>query len=181
MSLAERIETLHSLVRLIVEASGVVVQEWQAAAMDSPGTDPATSLLPSLALYDARRTVLGACGMLSDTVAEPQQRLMEIALGYYVPRALHVAAEGHIADILAVADPAEGMHIQTIAHKASVEQQKLGGCQSCPSSPLIRLEQLGCSVLYVRSMYSRRSAKTTMSTPGRRRPWQETTRCGAGC
>ena len=78
MSLDARIQTLRGLVRLINDASAVVIQEWQAEAKD-PNPPADASLLPSPALYDARRTLVGACGMAADLVAEPKQRLMEIA------------------------------------------------------------------------------------------------------
>ncbi|KZT63929.1 S-adenosyl-L-methionine-dependent methyltransferase [Daedalea quercina L-15889] len=124
MSLAERVAKLRDLVRLINDASEVVIQEWQAELKDS-SVDPSTSLLPSAELFDARRSLLGACGMVSDIVAEPQHRLMEIASEYYISRALHVAAEGRIADILVDADPEEGLHVKEIALKTGVEQWKL--------------------------------------------------------
>ncbi|KZT63930.1 S-adenosyl-L-methionine-dependent methyltransferase [Daedalea quercina L-15889] len=124
MSLAEKIETLRSLVRLINDASEVVFQEWQAE-LKSPSPDPLSSLLPSPELFEGRRSLLGACGMVSDIIAEPQQRLMEMSVGYFTSRALHIAADAHVAEILAGADPAEGMHVKEIAHKAGTEQWKL--------------------------------------------------------
>lgn len=125
MSLDERINHLRDLVRLINDASEVVIHEWQAEAKD-PNPPADASLLPSQVLYDARRTLLGACGMASDLVAEPQQRLMEVSIGYYSSRALHVAAEGRVADIIAEADTGEGVHVSEIASKTGVEHRKLG-------------------------------------------------------
>ncbi|EPT04774.1 hypothetical protein FOMPIDRAFT_1027546 [Fomitopsis schrenkii] len=124
MSLDERINHLRDLVRLINDASEVVIHEWQAEAKD-PNPPADASLLPSQVLYDARRTLLGACGMASDLVAEPQQRLMEVSIGYYSSRALHVAAEGRVADIIAEADTGEGVHVSEIASKTGVEHRKL--------------------------------------------------------
>ena len=125
LELEARIKTLRALVRLINDASEVVIQEWQTQAKD-PNPPVDASLLPSPALYDARRTLVGACGMTSDLVAEPQQRLMEISCGYYSSRALHVAAEGRVADVIAEADEGDGVHVSEIASKTGVEHRKLG-------------------------------------------------------
>ena len=125
MSLEERVKNLRDLVRLINDAAEVIVQEWQSEAGDlNPPAD--ASLLPSPALYDARRTLVGACGMASDLVAEPRQRLMEISVGYYSSRALHIAAQGRVADVIADADTGEGVHVYEIANKTGVEHRKLG-------------------------------------------------------
>lgn len=129
LELEERIKALRDLVRLINDASEVVIQEWRTQAKD-PNPPADAPLLPSPALYDARRTLVGACGMASDLVAEPQQRLMEIACGYYSSRALHVAAEGRVADVLAETDKGEGVHVSAIASKTGVEHRKLGTARS---------------------------------------------------
>ncbi|KAH9927650.1 S-adenosyl-L-methionine-dependent methyltransferase [Fomitopsis serialis] len=133
MSLAERIGTLRHLVRLITDSSEVVIREWQTEETE-PSADSTTSLLPSPDLFNARRTVLGACGMVSDVVAEPQHRLMEFASEYHVSRALHVAAEGRIPDILADANPAKGLHVKEIAQQAGIEHRKLARILRCLAS-----------------------------------------------
>lgn len=127
MTVTDQVETLRSVVRLLSDASEVVIKEWEAGAQkSSPEVTPLHPLLPSAELYSARRVVLGACGMCMDLVQEPQSRLMEIGTQYFISRALHIAAEGRIADVLAHADPEVGVPIQDISKKVGVEEQKLG-------------------------------------------------------
>lgn len=127
MSAAEKAQKLRSLIRMLTDAADVVIAEWEAE--EKALSSESSSLLPSGALFDARRTIIGACGMCTDLVSEPQSRLMEIASKFYVSRALHVAAEARIADILADADPNEGMSIQQISQQVGIQERKLSEWQ----------------------------------------------------
>lgn len=127
MSVTDKTQKLRSLIRLLVDASEVVIKEWEAEEQaESAQIDPTLPSLPSTDLFNARRTVLGACGMCMDLVQEPQSRLMELANQFYSSRALHIAAEARIAEVLANADPNKGMSIEEINGRVGVEQAKLG-------------------------------------------------------
>ncbi|EED80501.1 predicted protein [Postia placenta Mad-698-R] len=128
MSKAERAQKLRSLVHLLAEAAEVVIREWETEDDANSHYDP---LLPSAKLYQARRTLVGTCGMCIDIVQEPQSRLMEMAMDQYVARALHIAAEARIADVLAAIDPKEGMPITDIAKTVHVEERKLARVLRC--------------------------------------------------
>ncbi|KAH9942953.1 S-adenosyl-L-methionine-dependent methyltransferase [Amylocystis lapponica] len=120
MSTIDRVQTLRSLVRLLTDASEAVIQEWTAE-----NDEAASGLLPSAKMFEARRTIIGACGMYVDLVSEPQSRLMEVGLEYYTSRALHIAVEGRIADVLADANPKVGMPIKEVAQRVGIQEQKL--------------------------------------------------------
>ncbi|KAI0930161.1 hypothetical protein AcV5_006945 [Taiwanofungus camphoratus] len=135
MSVADKVHKLRSLIRLLTDASEVVIKEWESEAQESsPETESYTPPLPSGELFDARRTVLGACGMCMDLVQEPQSRIMEIGTQYYISRALQIAAEGHVADVLAKADPKIGMPIQEIGKEVGIEAQKIARLLRCLST-----------------------------------------------
>ncbi|KAI0930163.1 hypothetical protein AcV5_006947 [Taiwanofungus camphoratus] len=132
MSVTDKVNRFRSLVRLLLDVSEVIVREWEAEAQKpSPELTPLHPPLPSAELYNARRVILGACGMCMDLVQEPQSRLMEMGTQYFISRALHIAAEGRIADVLADADPEVGVPIQDISKKVGVEEQKLARVLRC--------------------------------------------------
>lgn len=120
-SLQQKAETLRSLVRLISTASEDVISSWET---DAPADSP--NSVPSPGLYEARRILLGAAGMLVDTVQDPQARLMEIGTQFYESRALHVAVDANIPDLLAKADPQQGVPLADLAQITGINPRKLG-------------------------------------------------------
>lgn len=131
MSVEDKVQKLRSLVRLLSDASEVVIKEWEMEAQNASQKTSSLPTLPSVELHDARRAVLGACGMCMDLVQEPQSRLMEMGTQYYISRALHIAAEARIADILADADPQTGVPVQKISEQVGIEEQKVGKSSIC--------------------------------------------------
>ncbi|KAI0958974.1 hypothetical protein AcV7_004641 [Taiwanofungus camphoratus] len=131
MSVAEKAQRLRSLVKLLSDTSEVVIKEWEIAEQTASQTAGPLPPLPSLELFNARRIVLGACGMCMDLVQEPQSRLMELANQFHSSRALHVAAERRLADVLSDADPQVGMSIQEISRKVNIDQGKLARVLRC--------------------------------------------------
>lgn len=125
MSVAERAEKLRSLIRLLTEASEVVVKEWEAEAECIP-LENSSSRVPSLELFEARRVVLGACGMCVDIVQDPLLRVAEVVSSFYPAKAMNIAARARVADIVANADPREGVHIEKISRQAGINDKKLG-------------------------------------------------------
>ncbi|EMD32674.1 hypothetical protein CERSUDRAFT_118699 [Gelatoporia subvermispora B] len=141
MSIQERVQSLRALVRLLTEASEVVIKEWEDEERCSPGDfdDIKDAYIPSPALFDARRTVVGACGMCLDLVQDPRCRLMEVGVYYYVSRAMRIVCEAHIADILANAGP-EGISVEVISRKIGIDGQKLTRILRCLCSIHIFIE-----------------------------------------
>ncbi|CCM06273.1 uncharacterized protein FIBRA_08523 [Fibroporia radiculosa] len=123
-SSSKKAETLRALMRMLVDASEVVIKQWDAEDQPYlPG--PATGQAPSQELFEARRIILGACGMCADLVQDPLERLSEISFSYLPARALHIAAEARVFDILAETDPSSGMDIQDISHCTGINAGKL--------------------------------------------------------
>ncbi|TFY67302.1 hypothetical protein EVG20_g3987 [Dentipellis fragilis] len=130
-------EQLRSLIRLLADASESVIQSWEAEEATSTQEQSSEKVylqgspLPSKELFEARRTVVGAVGMVMDLVQEPQSRLMEICSQYYEARALHIAVEKRVADLLADADPTQGVPLLDLSHQTGIKEQKLGRVLRC--------------------------------------------------
>ncbi|RMZ83963.1 hypothetical protein DV737_g1338, partial [Chaetothyriales sp. CBS 132003] len=150
-SLAESQELVQT-VDLLTKAAQTVVSEWKKEAdiLNNPATTtrphayPITATLPSHGLYEAQRIVLAATGKLTELVSEPSERLIEVAAQYQESRALYIAAERRIADILAgqggggggggSSSNGAGKHISDISKEAKIESRKLSRILRCLSS-----------------------------------------------
>ncbi|KAI1372049.1 S-adenosyl-L-methionine-dependent methyltransferase [Hypoxylon crocopeplum] len=86
--------------------------------------------LPAKPLFDAQRALLAAAGMLTELVSEPQNRLLEVSSQYFEARALHIAADNRVPDILAKSGDA-GVNIQTLASAVNIEARKLSRIMRC--------------------------------------------------
>jgi len=120
-------EQLLALSEIISKNARIMISEWAKNPIDIPDTKDGIAL-PTHELYQARREILSAAGMLTEIVAEPQHRLQEVSSQYFESRALHIAAEHRIPDILKGHDK-EGVSVQDISAKTGIESKKL--CQ-CP-------------------------------------------------
>ncbi|KAI0939258.1 hypothetical protein AcW1_004349 [Taiwanofungus camphoratus] len=129
MTAAEKAQKLRSLIRLLSDASEVVINEWEAE--ETTSSAQSESLLPSAELKDARRIILGASGMCVDLVQAPASRLTDVACSFFPARALHIAVRARIPDILANADPKEGLPVQEISQQAGVDEDKLTRVLRC--------------------------------------------------
>lgn len=79
-----------------------MVQEW--AEEQKPGTSndgAPPDILPSRRLYEAQRTLIALTGTLTELVAEPSLRILEVGCQYWESRALFIACERRIPDLLA--------------------------------------------------------------------------------
>ncbi|PCH40195.1 S-adenosyl-L-methionine-dependent methyltransferase [Wolfiporia cocos MD-104 SS10] len=127
MSSRSKTDQLRSLLRLLNDAANTILTEWEAEEqiiLDSsqPVTHPS---VPTAELFEARRIFLGACGMCIDIVQDPLIRLTEVVFSHLTAAALRVAAEARIADILAKADPNEGLSIKEITRQCGIQDWKL--------------------------------------------------------
>ena len=86
--------------------------------------------VPPRTLFDAQRTVISAAGMLIELVSTPSNRLMEVSTQYFESRALHIAAEKRIPDMLAGCDE-KGVSVKKLAEQAGCDALKL--CQYYPT------------------------------------------------
>ncbi|KIW05311.1 uncharacterized protein PV09_03836 [Verruconis gallopava] len=121
---------LQQTVELLSKAVQVVVAEWAkesehlVAAVNGVSTSSAKTL-PSRELYDAQRTILAATGMLTELVQEPSVRILEVATQFQESRALYIAAERRVADLLAVKDKTGGTPLSEISDHTRIESRKL--------------------------------------------------------
>ncbi|KZT06657.1 S-adenosyl-L-methionine-dependent methyltransferase [Laetiporus sulphureus 93-53] len=123
MGRSTKSQQLRSLIRMLADASEVIIKEWESE--DFSSSDLPTAPLPSPELFEARRVMVGALGMCLDLVQEPAVRLTDISCAHFTARALHVAAYARVSDILADADPVEGMSVKVISQKTGIGEQKL--------------------------------------------------------
>ncbi len=123
-------ELLSTTVHTIVEEWGL--EREVSASSTSPSTDDLSSSSPSTApalpsprLYEAQRTIAAIAGKLTELVSEPSARVIEIGCQYWETRALYVAVERRVPDLLAEGD-GMGMRIGDIAGRTGIEERKLG-------------------------------------------------------
>jgi hypothetical protein len=119
-------DELLRLSALLQEAALTIKDEWakEDFSQQDDSKDNAR-ILPSHKLWNAERTIEAVTGALVELVAEPHQRIQQILAEFMESRALFIAAERKIPDLLNEAGP-DGMDIQTIAEKTGIERRKLG-------------------------------------------------------
>ncbi|KAH8090989.1 S-adenosyl-L-methionine-dependent methyltransferase [Cristinia sonorae] len=125
MSLDAKIATLRAAIQLLNTSSETVIAEWLKEAQSPSPKQSDGSSVPSHELHNARRTMVGAMGVCGDLVQDPRARLMEMALGFYEPRALHVVAEAKVADILDEGEHEKGVSIEELSRKTGIKDHKL--------------------------------------------------------
>lgn len=124
MSASEKAQQLRSLIRLLTDASEVVIEEWEDEERQGENKQ---HTLPSRKLYDARRVIRGACDMCADLVQDPLNRLEEMSHGALsLMESLYILVAAGIPDILDEVDPADGMSISDLSRRTGINDQKLG-------------------------------------------------------
>jgi hypothetical protein len=127
-SISDTVELLQTA-ELITKAAQTIISEWSSEAEKSKKTHlqnghSSAPTLPSHELYDAQRTILAATGKLTELVSDPSIRILEVATQFQESRALYIAAERRIPDILADGNE-DGKHISEISKIAKIESRKL--------------------------------------------------------
>ena len=86
---------------------------------------PAT--LPSPALHEAQCTLIAVTGKLTELIAEPSVRILELGCQYWESRALYIAAERRVPDLLAKAEEQEngGLTGEELSKLIGIESRKL--------------------------------------------------------
>lgn len=102
-----------------------VIDEWTNESSNFTAGST-TNFLPSHELYQAQRTILAIAGKLTELISEPCSRILEVACQYWECRALSIAAERRIPDLLA-AKGMDGVDVKVLAEKTDIETAKL--CQ----------------------------------------------------
>ena len=113
---------------LLTETVRIVIDEWskepQVSGSGQANDGGAPKVLPSRRLHDAQRTILAIAGTLTELVSEPPSRVIEVACQYWESRALYIAAERRIPDLLAVAGE-HGLSAQGLGKSTGIESLKL--------------------------------------------------------
>lgn len=129
---------LLQLGELIQTTIGRLVQSRRGAATlprsdlgDVNGADPAAADLADWEAFNAQRALLAAAGTLTELVSKPENRLLEVSSQYFEARALHIAADARIPDIIADGGGG-GVAIDVLAAKVGIEPRKLCKLLPCP-------------------------------------------------
>ncbi|EED84669.1 predicted protein [Postia placenta Mad-698-R] len=128
MSAVKKAQELRALIRMISDASEVVISDWECTERVSLGrqtSGTASSRPSSASLYEAQRIISGACGMCVDLVEEPESRLSAVGFSFFLSRALHVAIRARVADVLARGDQQGGVFVGVISKEVGIDEQKL--------------------------------------------------------
>ena len=104
--------------KLLDDASNTI-DEWDEGSYTEPAADGGV-VLSSTILYNAQRTVQAVTGAVVELTSEPQSRLLEVSSQYFESRALHIAAEHRIADLLHGRGN-EGVHVNEIGKVVGIE------------------------------------------------------------
>ncbi|RMZ86788.1 hypothetical protein DV736_g5986, partial [Chaetothyriales sp. CBS 134916] len=129
-------EKLIQLADLLQDAARMVVGEWKkeefptSESANSFCTQDTSAILPSPALHQAQRSLLAAIGAISELVVEPCSRVQEVACQFFESRALFIAAERSIPDLLEEAGD-DGIDIATLSQKTGIEKGKLSRILRC--------------------------------------------------
>ena len=105
-----------------------VIQEWAKEQQPNASNDGASpDMLPSRRLYEAQRTLLALVGTLTELIAEPSLRILEVGCQYWESRALFIAAERRVPDLLASSgvDSSVGMSAKQLGEQTGIEHLKL--------------------------------------------------------
>ncbi|OTA96462.1 hypothetical protein M434DRAFT_374504 [Hypoxylon sp. CO27-5] len=119
-----RAAALRQVVKLIQDATETLITEWEHPAPDAVPASETSFAIPGRKAYDAQRTIIAALGSIEELVAEPHLRLVDFAELYFEVRALHVAIEHDIANLLAGAGE-DGISVDDLARTTGLEQNKL--------------------------------------------------------
>ena len=101
---------------------GVLVQSALATLITS--TENGSDSLPPKALFEAQRTILSAAGKLTESASTPSNRLLEVSTQYFEARALHIAAEKRIPNMLVGFDES-GVPVEDLAQQVGCDAAKL--------------------------------------------------------
>jgi hypothetical protein len=126
VDVAQLIQTIDHLTK----AAQVVVAEWSSEVESlsnsaTGGSSGDRQTLPSHELYEAQRIILAATGKLTELISEPSLRILEVATQFQESRALYIAAERRIPDILAEKDNTGGTSISEVSERVKIESRKL--------------------------------------------------------
>ncbi|KAL6231241.1 hypothetical protein BDW75DRAFT_220708, partial [Aspergillus navahoensis] len=134
-------QQLLQLAELFKQSAEIIADEWSKekftestlkpnGTTSNLGSQDTARILPSPRLHEATRTILAITGAATELVAEPYSRIQEVACQYFESRALFIAAERRIPDLLAGAGE-DGLSVGEIAEATGIEERKLSRILRC--------------------------------------------------
>ena len=120
----DRVQTLRSLVQLLVDASETIIKEWEREEQQPAPLDLSSSALPSHKLFEARRVFHGACEMSLDIVRDPRLLVQELAEMFALTQSFDTTLRVDVPDILDEAS--DGVSSAELSRRTSINEDKLG-------------------------------------------------------
>ncbi|KAM0811989.1 putative O-methyltransferase domain-containing protein [Seiridium cardinale] len=118
------VEKLRQVAKLVEYAVETVIAQWSKG--DAQKVDSVDGVeIPCHDLYNAQRTLAAAAGTIEELVCDPSLRILAFSTQYYESRALHIAAEHRVADLLDAGDHEKGVHVTEIGKRVSIQSDKL--------------------------------------------------------
>ncbi|KAI0966730.1 S-adenosyl-L-methionine-dependent methyltransferase [Xylaria arbuscula] len=84
-------------------------------------------------MFNAQRTLIAALGSVEELVSDPSMRLLSLSTQYFESRALHIAAEHRVPDIIDKRGNA-GLNVSVISEETGIEERKLSRILRCLTS-----------------------------------------------
>lgn len=119
-----QVKELLKATEVLNAAVKTTVEEWTTTGSEGTLIGDTRIVLPTSSGYNAQKTILGAMGKIQELVSIPQMKLIEMSEQFYESRALHIAVEHRIADLLEGHD-AEGVPVSELARLTGLHGGKL--------------------------------------------------------
>ncbi|KAM5383754.1 hypothetical protein ACJZ2D_001743 [Fusarium nematophilum] len=128
-------ELIQTTIGQLVESRRTSAASSSDEQHNSTNSASAAADLPTWGIFNAQRALLAAAGTLTELVSQPENRLLEVSSQYFEARALHIAADARIPDLLAAADGGvdngSGVAIDVLSAKVGIEPRKLSRLLRC--------------------------------------------------
>jgi hypothetical protein len=119
-----QVKELLKATEVLNAAVKTTVEEWTTTGSEGTLIGDTRMVLPTSSGYNAQKTILGAMGKIQELVSIPQMKLIEMSEQFYESRALHIAVEHRITDLLEGHD-AEGVPVSELARLTGLHGGKL--------------------------------------------------------
>jgi hypothetical protein len=170
-SIDTRAAKLRKTIELLSSASETLITEWKkTGTTDTQSTPRAVGFqLPSHAEYEAEQIVKAALGTIEALACSAEIRALEVNIRYVESRALHIALNHHVPEILAEQGQ-DGVHVDELGMATGLEKNKLGKPHCNLFAPRkntgnqLTGYQLAFCVFWLRTTSFKRSSRTISRT-----------------
>lgn len=123
----QRAKELREVGQLLSQSIETLASEWEHDGTCNGAENGARPAGVSQVQYDASRTIQACIGSLTSLVTSPHTRLTSLAMSYTIARALHLAVEHNIPELLAQSGD-DGTSAATLAASTGLDTGKLSLC-----------------------------------------------------